>query len=371
MNYMNSPPGATTTINGVQCDYYAGTSYYGLHGHPEIIKAVQESVRTHGIGTATGRAGYGNTHLIEKLEKTASQFFDTESAISFVSGYLGNLIHMQGLQSKFHKIFVDEKSHYSVKDAANVVNKPIIPFQNCDVKDLKTKIQENLDRNEVPLIISDGVFPMGGNIPPLLEYLEILDTLGKGYICLDDAHAVGTIGPNGRGTLDYFNLKPSECEVYSSQTLSKAVGSHGGIITNSEEFVSSLRENVHLLRGASDTPLPIIAASIKGLEILREHPEMRENLWKNTLYAKEKFMELGFQVNQNQVPIIKLEYPQTIDWKEMERYLLSKHIAIYNIGKGGYAGASGGMGRICINGSHSKAQIDRLIEETGKFLKTN
>lgn len=364
---MESAPGAKTIINGQEVDYFCGCSYYGLHGHPDLIKAACEAAKRYGIGSATSRSGYGNNPVLLKVEQMASNFFHTEAALYYVSGYLGNSILLQGLKEQYDIIFADKDSHYSVMDGIALVNKPVIFFGHLDSEDLKKKLMQHLKPSQRPMLICDGIFPVSGEISPLPEYKVILEEFEGSLISVDDAHAIGVIGENGRGSFEYFGLKDEN--LYFSGTLSKALGGHGGVIPHRREFIRSLEKKSSVPFSSSATPTPASAATAKALEILSNNPSMRKQLWDNVSCAKTGLRDLGFDINDNPVPIICLHSLPGVDLESLQQELFKKGIAVLYVAGGAYSSVPpSGAIRIAIFSSHSKSQIDRLVEEIKKSL---
>jgi len=367
MYLMESAPGPKTIIDGKEVDYFCGCGYYALQGHPELIQAACEAAKKYGISSATSRSGYGNNPVLLEVEKLASEFFGTESAIYYVSGYLGNSILLQGLEDQYDIIFVDKESHYSVMDGASLVNKPIVQFSHLDGENLRKKIKKHLKPSKKPLLICDGIFPVSGEISPIHEYLMILEEFDEFYICVDDAHATGVIGEKGRGTFEYFGLKDER--LYSCWTLSKALGGHGGIIAGKREFIKKLKEKSNIPFASSAPPTPAAAASAKALEILSKNPELRKKLWVNVAYAKKGLRNIGFALNDTPVPIICLHSKEILNLEALQRHLLEKGIAVLYVPEKSYSSVpENGAIRVAIFSSHTKDQIDRLIEEIKRFL---
>lgn len=366
MYVMESAPGPRTTINGREVDYFCGTSYYGLHGHPELIKAACKASKKYGIGSATSRSGYGDNPVLLEVEQRAAKFFEKESALYYVSGYLGNSILLQGLRDLYDIIFADQESHYSVMDGASMSRKSVITFAHLDAEDLRAKIHQSLEPSHRPLVICDGIFPVSGEISPIPEYLEAIEEFKGSLICVDDAHATGVIGEKGQGTFEYFGLKGKY--FYFSGTLSKAFGGHGGIIAGDKEFIESLRNLSNIPYSSSAVPTPAAAATAKALEILSERPEMRRKLWENVFYAKKSFRDLGLKVNDTPVPIICLDI-KGANLESLQRELFDKGIAVLYVPGGAYSSVpETGAIRIAIFSNHSREQIDRLVEEMRKLL---
>ncbi|MFP4081413.1 MAG: aminotransferase class I/II-fold pyridoxal phosphate-dependent enzyme [Candidatus Aminicenantes bacterium] len=367
MYLMESAPGPRTVINGRQMDYFCGCSYYGLHGHPEIIQAACEAAQKYGIGSATSRSGYGNNPILLKVEQLASKFFHTESALYYVSGYLGNSILLQGLEERYDIILMDEESHYSAMDGAALVNKPVIPFGHLDAEDLRGKLKQHLKPSQRPLLICDGIFPVSGEISPLPRYTDVLGEFEGALICVDDAHAIGVIGEKGRGSFEYFGLKGEA--LYFSGTLSKALGGHGGIIPNRREFIQKLEQKSSIPFSSSAAPTPAAAATSKALEILSKNPGMRKKLWANVAYAKTGLRSLGLEVNDTPVPIICLHSLPGVDLRALQQDLFDKGLAVLYVAGGMYSSVpETGAIRIAIFSSHSRGQIQHLIEEIRKYL---
>ncbi|MEA1897691.1 MAG: aminotransferase class I/II-fold pyridoxal phosphate-dependent enzyme, partial [Bacteroidota bacterium] len=172
---MESAPDAITRINGEDYLYFGGTSYYSLHKHPSVLNAAGNALKDYGILSATSRLGYGTTELLETLEKRASDFFGTEDAAYLASGFLSSMAGVQALeiQEGFDLVFLDELAHYSNRNAALSVEKPVYTFGYRDFDDLMFKLQKHVKPGGRPLIISDGVFPVFGEIAPVNKYLEL------------------------------------------------------------------------------------------------------------------------------------------------------------------------------------------------------
>ena len=366
MYVMESAPGPRTRINGRDVDYFCGCGYLNLHSHPEVIQAACEAVKTYGLGSATSRTGHGSNPPLLEVEERAARFFGTEAALYFVSGYLGNSIILQGLRHEYDVVFLDDESHYSVSDGVSLSNKRSVTFAHCDPEDLRSRMRENLRPEEVPLIICDGIFPISGEISPLPEYAGILESHERGFLVVDDAHATGILGGRGRGTFEHFGLTGDN--LLFSGTLSKAMGAFGGIIPGEEGFIGSLKDNSKIPSASSAPPTPAAAAAARALEILSNEPRLRERLLANVSRAKQGLRGLGFEIQDNPVPIICL-HGRGLDLKGMEQRLFEDDIAVLYVPGGGYSSVpEGGAIRIAIFSSHSEEQIERLVARIAEFV---
>jgi 8-amino-7-oxononanoate synthase len=174
MPIMQSPPGAETIIDGRRYLYFAGTGYLGLQGHPEVIRAACEATRQYGIGSATSRAGFGDTPPTLAVEQEASRLFGCDDSFYFVSGYVGNQILVAAFQDRFDAVFVDEFSHYSVFETARGSGRPVSVFRHRDWESLDEGLRRNLKPGDRPLVMSDGVFAALGRIAPVAQYAAVL-----------------------------------------------------------------------------------------------------------------------------------------------------------------------------------------------------
>jgi 8-amino-7-oxononanoate synthase len=359
---MEGPPGPETILNGRKVLYFGGTGYFALHGHPEVIEAGVAAFRRYGVHSATSRPGFGNTPVQLALERRIAGFFGTEDSIHFVSGYLDNLFLIQALKDRIGAIFVDETSHFSIRDAVTSARKPIYAFKHRDPEDLARLIKAHLKPGDVPLVMTDGIFPTFGVIAPVPEYVKILEPY-RGYLCLDDSHGVGHLGPNGRGTYDYFGVQSDRC--FFAGTMSKAFGGHGGFIPASQAFIDHIKATCGAYPGATPSPTPAMAASLKGLEIVQREPQRRERLRRNVARVKMGLKKLGYDMNDTPVPIVTWVLRSADDMKKAQMELFRRGVAVALTN---YVGApAGGVLRASIFSEHTTDQIDRLLDEVKRL----
>ena len=363
MNGMESAPGAETTIGGKRCLYFAGTGYFGLHGHPEVIRAGIAAFQKYGTHSATSRTGFGNNPVLLEVEERLKEFFGEDDAAYFSSGYLNSLVLAQGLADRYDVIFVDESAHFCISDSVHSVGKPIHSFRHRDPADLKKKLKAKLKARQRPFLLTDGIFPTYGRIAPVTDYVEILEPY-NGLIGLDDAHGVGVLGPNGRGTYEYFGLKSSR--LHFAGTLSKAFGGHGGFVIGRKRLIERIRKTIGAYIGSTPTPTPIAAATAKGIEILMKRPEMRERLRQNIATVKAGMKKLGVETDETPVPIVAWSLKSAEKMKKVQKELMNCGIAIAYLR---YIGAPPeGVLRLTIFSTHTPEHIRRLLEELEKAL---
>jgi 8-amino-7-oxononanoate synthase len=363
---MESPVGARVHINGRWRDYFSGCSYLGLQSHPGLLGAASAALQRYGLGTATSRGGYGEHPLYRSVERAAAAYWGTERAIYYVTAYLGNSVLLQGLQGEYERIFVDDASHYSVWDGAHMTGAPVHPFRHLDPGDLADQLRAHTAIGERPLVISDGVFPISGEIAPAPDYLVALERYEGGVLCLDDAHATGVLGEHGWGTFEQWGLAAKD-RCFAAHTLSKALGGHGGVIAGDTALIERLNRNAKALVATSPSPLPAAAASAWALDHMSNNTELRGRLRANVARARAGFRALGWELPESPVPIICLGARSGADLARLQAELFASDICVAHVTS--YSSTpEGGALRIAIFATHEIEQIDRLIDVWGRLI---
>lgn len=354
---MESPIGSRMMINGREVDYHCGTSYYALHGHPLMIQAACDAARKYGLGPAT----FASVPAIDEVSERACDFFEAETATYIISGYLGAMILVQALRADYDVVFVDESSHYSVFDGVRTSGVDVVRFRHLDPEDLRRQLAARVRPGQIPLVMTDGVFPSTGSIAPLPAYASVLSRYAQSLLCIDDSHGVGVIGKKGQGTFEYYGMKQDG--LHFAGTLSKAFGSIGGIIPGDRSLAEKIHRNVRVLAGASPPPVPAAAAAAMGIRILKEHPEMRETLWRNVKVVRDGLRFLGFDIADSPVPIVSVRGQASVDLKHVHRALDREDIVVLYVPPNGYSDAPDVESlRIAVFSTHSTEQLGRLID---------
>ncbi|MDP2039044.1 MAG: pyridoxal phosphate-dependent aminotransferase family protein [Ignavibacteria bacterium] len=361
---MESAPGAVTTFNGKEYSYFGGTSYFELHKNEQVVNSAVEALKKYGITSSSSRSSYGTTQLLLDVEKEAAQYFNCEDAVYLASGFLTDLAAIQAFINKnmFDVVFIDEISHYSNDYASKLSGKPVYKFSHLDYNDLEEKIVKHLPGSKKPLIISDGIFPIHGKIAPADKYSEIANKY-NGLVWLDDAHALGIIGENGRGTFEHFGLKSAN--LFYGGTFSKAFGGFGGIIPGEKNLIDEIRSN-QIQSGATPVPSSAAAASLTGMRLVKSNPQFRIKLRENARRLKAGLRQIGIETNDTNVPIAAWTMKSKTEMEKLQKDLLKKNIVIQFIQYVG-AGDSGAL-RIVVFSTHTAEQIDNLISELKRII---
>jgi len=361
---MESAPATETVFNGQPCLYFGGTSYYGLHASHDLMEAGCRAWQELGHSTATSRASMGTSPVYLQVEQASAEFFGTDSAAYLPSGYLNNLAGLKALREtgEFDVVFIDEHSHYCAFDAARAMGVPVHTIAHMAPGDLETKLVKHLRPGQIPLMMSDGLFSTFGRIAPVPEIVETLKPY-NGLLWLDDAHPMGILGPNGRGTYDHYGL--SGPHLLSGGTLAKAFGGFGGVIPGPARLIDRVMTG-QVVSGASAVPPPLAAATLAGIKLVKNNPQWRERLWANARLLKQGISGLGFEVEDNDMPIAAFALGNSESMARIQRELLEGGIAIQHTRYPGVGDE--GVLRMVVFSTHTKDQIQRLIDELGRLV---
>lgn len=354
---LECPIGPRVWIDGREVDYFCGTSYYSLHGHPDVIEAACAAARESGLGAATSLA----THAHVELDTRLRQFLDVETVTLVPSGYLAPLVLLQSLQADCDVVFVDRAAHYGELDAVRASGKRSISFEHLDANDLAQRLASQLGPRDRPLVLTDGVFPSTGAIAPLADYVAALSRYPGSMLCVDDAHGVGVLGPTGQGTLEHLGI--DRRHAYACGTLSKAFGAAGGFVPGPCDLLEKIRAHSRVPVGASAPSAPAAAAASAAVRLLTAHPEMRQSLWSNAARLRAGIRSLGFDVGTSLVPIVNLVGHAGLDLRRAHARLADDGIAVLYVPPRGYSDAPDVESlRIAVFSTHSHEQLDRVVD---------
>ncbi len=288
--------------NGRRYSYFAGNNYLGLAAHPKVKEAVVRAVEKYGVNFAASRHTTGTSDLHLELESTLAAFKGKDDAVVFASGYQGNSILLEILKGSYSTVFIDQFAHASIVAAipADVVK--VMYYDHCDAGHLDYLLEYN--RGSSPLVITDGIFALTGEIAPLNQIWEVAARHGA-ILVVDDAHSTGVLGETGKGTPEHFGL-PSDAKIFQTETMSKALGGYGGFISGSHSVTEMIREHSATYQASTALPPPIAAAGIASIAILRENPSLRLELLEKAWRIREAVTEMDFTTTHFRTPIVPL-----------------------------------------------------------------
>ncbi len=290
---------ATSRFDGKQVVNLSSNNYLGLATHPKLVEAMVKATLEFGAGSGAVRTIAGTMSILMELERRLAAFKHTEAVVVFQSGFTANAGTVSALLNKDDVIISDELNHASIIDGCRLSKAPIKVFPHKDM-DAARKILQDLPTGQRKLLITDGVFSMDGDLGPLPALCDLADEFGC-IMMVDDAHASGVFGRNGRGTVDHFNMH-GRVDVQVG-TLSKALGSLGGYVAGTKSFIEFLYHRARPFLFSTSHPPGVAAACIAAVDILETEPELIEKLWENTRFFKAGLAALGFNTGLSESPI--------------------------------------------------------------------
>ncbi len=377
MPVMQSPPGPRVIIDGREVLYFAGTGYLGLQGDHRVIEAACEAARTYGVHPATSRTGFGESPPLLAVEERAARFFGTERALYVVSGYAGMSTLVQAAPRPPGLILADDWLHLAGRDASALSGARVERFAHCDPDDLRAQLARHGAREPV-FVLCDGVSPVRGDVAPVNAYLAVLQAHGDARLIIDDAHGVGVLGRNGRGTLEHAADEageaigvnagevPAGCgyngrNAWMCGTLSKAIGGSGGIIPGDDAFIVRLKTTANWYHGAAATPAPAAGATATALALCLDEPMRREALRRNAAHLRAGLRGLGLELPDHPTPIVCVSIGDGANMARLQTALLARGVAIAH--SRNYAGVDNeGALRIAVFATHTFGMIDELVE---------
>jgi glycine C-acetyltransferase len=290
---------AHTTFDGRSVVNLSSNNYLGLTTHPRLREKALQAIERYGVGTGSVRTIAGTMSLHMELERRLAEFKRTEATVVFQSGFAANAGTVSAILTKEDAIISDELNHASIIDGARLSRATIKVFPHRDV-DAARKILRELPTNQRKLLITDGVFSMDGDLGPLPDLCAAAEEYGA-IMMVDDAHASGVFGKNGRGTVDHFGMH-GRVDVQVG-TLSKAVGALGGYVAGTTAFIEFLHHRARPFLFSTSHPPSVTATCLAALDVLLEEPEIIDRLWENTRFFKKGLTDLGFNTGTSQSPI--------------------------------------------------------------------
>jgi glycine C-acetyltransferase len=358
---------AVCTFDGKEVINLASNNYLGLTTHKALRKAAVEAAKKDGAGAGAVRTIAGTMQLHMQLEEQIAKFKNVEACVVFQSGFTANAGTVSAVLGKEDLIISDELNHASIIDGARLSRAAIKVFRHKDVKDCERILQEHTSFPGKKLIITDGVFSMDGDLAPLPE----LCTLAEKYDCImmvDDAHASGVLGRNGRGTIDHF-----ECHGrvhIQVGTLSKAIGVMGGYVCGSRDLIDFLYLRARpFLFSTSHTPATA-AACMAAFTVLdsAEGEKLVKKLWRNTKTFKRELKKRGFQFKVSETPIVPIHVGDAAKAFEFSKKLFEAGVFAPAVG---YPTVAEGKARLraIVSAGHKKEQLVNAADILAEVAK--
>src|SRR5512142_1170140 len=287
------------TFDGKKVINLASNNYLGLTTHPKLREAALAATEKYGVGSGAVRTIAGTMTLHMQLEEKIARFKNVEACVVFQSGFTANAGTVSAVLGKEDFIISDELNHASIIDGARLSRATIKVFRHKDAAHAEELLKEVAGQPGHKLLITDGVFSMDGDIAPLPALCDLAEKYGA-IMMVDDAHASGVLGRNGRGTIDHFKVH-GRVDIQVG-TLSKAIGALGGYVCGTRDLIDFLYHRARPFLFSTSHPPSVAASCIAAFDILEQEPERMEKLWENTRFWKKELGLLGFDIGGKTTP---------------------------------------------------------------------
>ncbi|MFO7265002.1 MAG: glycine C-acetyltransferase [Limnochordales bacterium] len=358
---LEGPQEPRVVIDGREVINLSSNNYLGLANHPKLREAAKAAIDRYGAGSASVRTIAGTMSLHTELERRLAQFKRTEAALVFQSGFTANAGTVAALLGREDVIISDELNHASIIDGARLSRATIKIYPHKDVAVMKQLLEESKGARRI-LVITDGVFSMDGDIAPLPDIVEVAKKYNA-IVMVDDAHASGVLGENGRGTVDHFGLH-GQVDIQVG-TLSKAIGVLGGYVAGRRVLIEYLIQRARPFLFSTSHPPAVTAACLAALDILESDPTLIQRLWDNTRYFRAGLAELGFDVSGSETPIIPVIVGEGRKAMELSDRLFEEGVFAQGIA---YPTVPRGKARVrtIVTAAHTRDDLDQAIAAFAK-----
>jgi glycine C-acetyltransferase len=355
--------GPVCTYDGKRVINLASNNYLGLCNHPKLEEAAIQAIKDHGVGSGAVRTIAGTMRIHMELEEKIARFKNVEACVVFQSGFTANAGTVGSILGKDDFILSDELNHASIIDGARLSKAKIKVFRHKDVTHCEELLKEVENEPGKKLIITDGVFSMDGDIGPVGELAALAEQYGA-IMMVDDAHASGVLGRNGRGSVDHFHAH-GKVDVQVG-TLSKAIGALGGYVCGSRDLIDFLYHRARPFLFSTSHPPSVAATCIAAFDILENDPERIERLWSNTAYFKQQLECAGFDVGgrttpASETPIIPIILGDGRKTMEFSRELFAEGLMATGIA---FPTVPEGKARVrtIMTSEHTREQLDQALD---------
>jgi glycine C-acetyltransferase len=363
LRVLDDEQGPVCSYDGKQVINLASNNYLGLCNHPKLREAAIAATQRYGVGSGAVRTIAGTMRIHMELEEKIAAFKGVQACVVFQSGFAANAGTVGSILGKDDFILSDELNHASIIDGARLSRAKIKVFRHKDVAHAEELLQEIQHEPGRKLLITDGVFSMDGDIGPVDKLAQLAEKYGA-IMMIDDAHASGVLGRNGRGSADHFHVT-DKVDVQVG-TLSKAIGALGGYVCGSRDLIDYLYHRARPFLFSTSHPPSVAATCIAAFDILENEPDRIERLWANTTYFKKQLTDAGFDVGgvstpKSETPITPIIIGDGRRTMEFSKALFDAGVMATGIA---FPTVPEGKARIrtIMTSEHTREQIDQALE---------
>ncbi len=361
---IESEQGTVVRIHGKDVLMFGSNSYLGLSNDPRMKEAAKAAIDKYGTSCSGSRFLNGTLDIHVELEEKLAALVGKEAAVCFSTGFQVNVGVVSALCGKNDYLILDMLDHASIIEGSRLSFSKVLKYKHNDMDSLEKKLQF-CDPSAIKLIVADGVFSMEGDIAKLPEMVSLSEKYNAS-IMIDDAHAIGVIGRQGRGTASHFGLTDKVDLIMG--TFSKSFGSMGGFVASNADIIGFLKHNARSLIFSASMPPSNIAAVSKAIDIMLSEPERLQHLSDITNYARQQFKERGFDTGVSETPIIPLFVRDTEKALALSTQLIDNGVFVTPV----IAPAvpdNDSMIRFALMATHSFDQVDLAIDRITKAFK--
>jgi glycine C-acetyltransferase len=352
------PQGSLVTVLDREVLNLCANNYLGLADHPAVVTAAKEALDRWGYGMASVRFICGTQEVHKELESALTDFLGTEDTILYSSCFDANGGVFEALLDEHDAVISDSLNHASIIDGIRLCKARRLRYANRDMEDLEHQLQESADAR-FRMVVTDGVFSMDGYLAPLPEICELAERYDA-LVMVDDSHAVGFMGANGRGTHEHHGVMGRIDAI--SGTLGKALGgASGGYVSGRRELVAMLRQRSRPYLFSNSVAPPIVAASLAVLDLIKSATELRRRLRDNTTFFRKQMTGAGFDILPGDHPIVPVMVGDATVAGRMAQAMLERGVYVVAFS---YPVVPQGKARIRtqVSASHSKADLERAVK---------
>jgi 8-amino-7-oxononanoate synthase len=349
-------------INGKKLLMFGSNSYMGLTNHPKVKEAAKKAIEKYGSSCSGSRFLNGTSQLHIELEEKLAHFVGKEAALIFTTGFQTNLGTVASLIGRHGVIILDELDHASIIEGSRLSFSKVLKFAHNDMNDLED-VLKSLPEEKVKMIVVDGIFSMEGDICDLPQITKLAEKYSA-LVMVDDAHALGVIGEEGRGTANHFG-HTDKVDIIMS-TFSKSLASVGGFVASTNEVINYLKHHSRPMIFSASIPPSAAAAALAALEIIQSEPERLEMLWDNTAYISKAIKEMGFDTNTSETPIIPIYIRDNFLTFQFTQRLFEEGIFVNPVVSPAVRSDSS-LIRMSIMATHTRSQLDEAIGRIEKI----
>lgn len=309
---------STVTVKGKKQIMIGSNNYLGLTHHPYVQEAAIKAIEKYGTGCTGSRFLNGNLNLHEELDIKIANYLGHEAAIVFSTGMQANLGALSALCGPKDLMLFDSENHASIIDSSRLALGTTFKYKHNDMSSLEELLESNISRFNRVIIVADGVFSMTGDVMKLPEVVALAKKYGA-YVYVDDAHGLGVMGPQGRGTMHHFDLA-KEVD-FNMGTFSKSFATIGGVISGTHEAIDYIRHTARSFMFSASMPPAAVATVSACIDMVTTDPSILNNLWDNVAFMRNGFKELGFYTYGSQTPIIPIFVGDDMKALQMTKFL--------------------------------------------------